>query len=68
VTDTTFKPCPFCGGTKVFLRDDDPHHMWVECDDCQIGTHDIDCSDEHRGDSVAAARDLIARWNRRANG
>lgn len=32
------KPCPFCGGSNVFLRDYDPNNIWIECDDCQVGT------------------------------
>ena len=59
------KPCPFCGGRKVFLRDDDPHAVWVECDDCQIGTFAHDASDFLTySDAVDNAVD---RWNRRAS-
>ncbi len=58
--------CPFCGGRNVFQRDDDPHHVWIECDDCQIGTLGTDCV-EFGGDVVATCKAARDAWNSRSH-
>jgi hypothetical protein len=45
------KPCPFCGST-AYQRDEDRHHIWIECDECQIGTLGHDCIEY--GDDIFA--------------
>lgn len=57
--------CPFCGGSNVFQRDDDIHNIWIECDDCQIGTLGHDAS-HFGGDAVAACRAAQNAWDLRA--
>lgn len=29
------KPCPFCGGKRLSILDEDRGPFWVDCDDCR---------------------------------
>lgn len=55
------KPCPFCGGTRIFTEPDEygSGGQWVT----PIHVGCSDCKAEQMGDTKAEA---FGRWNRRA--
>lgn len=69
------KPCPFCGGHKIYIDTPDffetlaeshPEHaprLGIECLDCNLEMHDYtDTTDYH-----ARKIELIKKWNKRVN-
>ena len=56
MTATELKPCPFCGGPAVLVRDEPTEGFcFVECGWC--GAHGPNTDEQH----------AIADWNRRAD-
>lgn len=57
VDNIELKPCPFCGGKAMFIKDDDnpSEWCWVRCLNCRCHTKMFD-----------TPTDAAVAWNRRA--
>lgn len=51
------KPCPFCGGEKVYVNKRQAHEVEIECLSCPAKIEAI---------GILREKDAIKAWNRRA--
>ena len=69
MSQTTLKPCPFCGGPAVLCKELEPDGYcsykvaYVKCDECGANTGKY-IIDGYYGIN-ATVRDAIKAWNRR---
>lgn len=63
-----WKPCPFCGGTELDIKDrdsfeDNPATMYVSCEECKT---DVWLFDTDNMSYPEALLRMAEKWNRRA--
>ena len=75
------KPCPFCGGEAVFLRNShtcyetsDVYHVSIVCSSCHAGTESHTCQiPDQLGQTIGykpytqAVKEVYKLWNRRVD-